>query len=534
MKVALTNIGGSSPGTKPVSISILTAVLKQKGHDVALFDTTFMDLGFRLDTEVSDELRMFKPVDWGHYGLKRERIDARQEWLRFLDREQPDLIAASAFSDMYKHTLEFMKVAKERLGVPIIVGGIHTTLLPDEVIKEECVDAICVGEGEAALLEYIDALDGRNVTRTDIQNLCIKKDGKIQKNPLRPLAVLDDLPFFDYSLYDRRQFLRPYQGKVFRSGDFQDKRGCPRRCTYCAYAIINTEIYPRTRVAMYSPERFVEEALYLTKTWHLEFFKIFSEDIFVRHADDLAKISELWAKKVNIPFTTSGYPIAVTKKKVELLKKMNCVSISLALECGNAHYREHMLKRKYTNEQFEEAIRMVQDAGIRACSLNMVGLPRESRKMIFETIEANRKIRPDHADFGCFFPFRGTPLGDLAVADKFADPEEIKNSRSEHGNCILDMPQIPRDEVHGIIKVHHFYLYYPKVMWPIFALCEKKGRWRNAIYRMLLWMDSSLKRLGIDPKGMARKIHAAKRRESSSRATSNERPVTIRHSEEVS
>ena len=58
-----------------------------------------------------------------------------------------------------------------------------------------------------------------------------------------------------------------------------------------------------------------------------------------------------------------------------------------------------------SNERFQEALRTVEDAGIRTCSLNMVGLPRESRKMIMETFEVNRQVRPTHSDFGCFFPF---------------------------------------------------------------------------------------------------------------------------------
>ena len=167
-------------------------------------------------------------------------------------------------------------------------------------------------------------------------------------------------------------------------------------------------------------------------------------------------MAELYANEVGLPFTSSGHPLSVTQKKAELLKKMNCISISVALECGNPLYREQMLCRKYTNEQFAKSIKALQEVGIRAVSLNMVGLPKETRKMIFETIEVNKRVKPDFADFGCFFPFRGTPLGDLAVKEGIAFPEEIKKSRSDHGKSILHMPRLPAEEIDGIIKMHYF------------------------------------------------------------------------------
>lgn len=470
-------------------------MLKKRGHEVALFDSTFMDLGFMLDGEISDQLLMFKPVDWAAYGLVRDKyVNAKKEFLKFLEREKPDIIAASVFSDMYRYTIDFLKVAKEKYDIPVVIGGIHTTLLPEEVIAEDCIDALCIGEGEEALVEYVDALNGNRVARTDIKNLWIKQDRKIHKNPLRELVDLDSLPFMDYSIYDERQFLRPFEGKVLRSGDYQDKRGCPRKCTYCAYSVINKDIYPGGRVKYYSAERFVEEAKYLKQTYNLEFFKIFSEDMFLRPVDDLAKMAELYAKKVGLPFTTNGYPLTVTKKKAELLKKMNCASVSVALECGNPYYREHMLKRKYTNEQFAKSIKILKEAGIRAVSLNMIGLPKENRKMIFETIEVNRKVKPDFADFGCFFPFRGTPLGDLSVKEGFVSGEKIKQSRSDHGKSILHMPDLSEEEIDGIIKMHYFYLHYPKIFWPIFRLCEKEGFWRSKLYRLIIRIDQILKK----------------------------------------
>ncbi|MBI5625544.1 MAG: radical SAM protein [Elusimicrobia bacterium] len=486
-KVLLTAIGGSSAGTKPISTSILSAVLKAKGHQVVFFDSTFLDLGFPLDGEIADRVLQFKKVDWGRHNLRRDKtVDAKAAFLAVVEREKPDVIAASAMSDMYRHTVEFLKLAKERHPVPAIVGGVHATILPEEVIAEGCVDALCVGEGEEALLEFLDSLEGSTIRRTDIKNLWIKKDGQVFKNPVRPLTSLERLPFLDYSIYDERQFLRAYDGRIIKSGDLQDKRGCPKKCPYCANAILNTSIYPGTRINYYSPERFVEEAKHLKLTYHLEFFKNFSEDILIRPIDDFARMAELYAKEVAVPFTVDTYPLSITEEKAKLLKKMKCASVSVALECGNYHYRKNVLRRDYDNDTFVKRLRILQDAGLRTSTLNMIGLPYESRKMIFETLEVNRRASPSVTCVTAFFPFRGSPLGDLAVRERFVDPELVKVRRSDASQSILSMPQISSDEIKGIRRVCYFYLNYPRFLFPVIRLAEPETPLGNIVFELLI------------------------------------------------
>jgi hypothetical protein len=125
----------------------------------------------------------------------------------------------------------------------------------------------------------------------------------------------------------------------------------------------------------------------------------------------------------------------------------------------------------------------------------MIGLPRESRKMIFETIKLNKEVKPDFADFGCFFPFRGTLLGDLAVDDGTADPDEIAHSRSSHAESIMHMPQIDAGEISGIMKMHYFYLNYPEALWPVFRLCEKDGACRDLLYKFLQRVHEASRKL---------------------------------------
>jgi anaerobic magnesium-protoporphyrin IX monomethyl ester cyclase len=474
-KVIFTLIGSNKAGMKPPAASILTAVMRRAGHEVIYFDTTFMNTGRDLHTAEHKALKAFKKVDYSRYRLDQaDQIDARREFLRLVKEEMPDVIAATCVTDMFQITLEFLRLAKEQRNIPTVVGGIHATLNPDEVIAEEAVDAVCIGEGEEALLEFLDAVEGSRITHTDIRNLWIKQDGRIHKNPIRPLTDLDSLPFMDYSIFDPRHFHRPFMGRMYVGGDVQEKRGCPRRCSYCANARLN-EIYENSRVNRYSPERFVEEMVFLQKTWGINFCKFYSEDIANVRTDILARISELYRERVNIPFTAGAHPQSLTPEKVRLLKNMNCVSISIALECGNEHYRSHVLKRSYSNRLLNEKLLLLQDAGIRIHLLTMIGLPFESRKMIFETIESARKTHADHVDCACYFPYRGTPLGDLSLNQGFITHEKLNDPDTVFriATSQLRMPQIDHEEVGAIRRMWNYYIYGPRWMFPLARLCEK-------------------------------------------------------------
>ena len=80
--VLFTLIGASSPGTQPLNVSILSSVCNRAGHETSLFDTTFMDLGFDLDTEVSQRDTVFEKIDYTKLNLVREDVDAKKLFLK--------------------------------------------------------------------------------------------------------------------------------------------------------------------------------------------------------------------------------------------------------------------------------------------------------------------------------------------------------------------------------------------------------------------------------------------------------------------
>jgi anaerobic magnesium-protoporphyrin IX monomethyl ester cyclase len=99
-----------------------------------------------------------------------------------------DLIALSFMSNYLDRASQLSHALREGMKVPLVVGGIHPTVLPEPCL--EFADIVCVGEGEEALLELVQRIEAGH-DYADVRNLWLRRDGQIVRNPVRPL--IEDL-----------------------------------------------------------------------------------------------------------------------------------------------------------------------------------------------------------------------------------------------------------------------------------------------------------------------------------------------------
>ena len=118
-----------------------------------------------------------------------------------LSEFQPDLVGISVTSQQLGLTRELADFIFAEFGLPVVLGGVHPTVRPEECIQIESVLGICLGEGEFALLELVEAMagnSGRPPEDLKIDNFWFRSGEGIVKNPIRPLCEdLDSLPFCD-------------------------------------------------------------------------------------------------------------------------------------------------------------------------------------------------------------------------------------------------------------------------------------------------------------------------------------------------
>lgn len=189
-------------------------------------------------------------------------------------------------------------------------------MVPGEVINNDCVDMICIGEGEEAIVELANSIEKSGIDYS-IQNLWFKKDGGIIKNRVRHLIKdLDKLPFPDKLIFcEKEQSIRNHYAVT--SG-----RGCPFSCTYCASDVMKRlltkgETYVRRR----SPENVIEELLVAKNSIYFNLRSInFLDDTFTYDYSWLERFCRLYKKEIKLPFHCTGYPSTVNYEKTVLLK----------------------------------------------------------------------------------------------------------------------------------------------------------------------------------------------------------------------
>ena len=221
-------------------------------------------------------------------------------WLSKIRDYKPDVITWSLMTGNHQPIYDLNRLLKTKFDFFSLMGGPHVTFVPD-CVKDPAIDAICIGEGEGAIVDLLNALEKGEEWR-DIENLCYSDDGEeIHKNPLRPLVQdLDALGFPDRSLlYDVQPVYRDSPRKVVVT-----QRGCPMLCSFCFHHAWKTKVYNERNtkyVRKRSVSSIIAEVQDIRAKYPLEFVH-FLDDIFNLRGDWLREFCERWPKEVGLPF----------------------------------------------------------------------------------------------------------------------------------------------------------------------------------------------------------------------------------------
>ena len=198
------------PTFESLGIEYLSAVLKRAGHEVQLI----------LDPCLFNDKSVFN-------GILSNYFDCFDSNIKRVIKSKPDVLCFSVCTDTYKWAAKYAKQLKKYLQIPIVFGGVHPSVCPEEVLQNNWVDYVVQGEGEEALLELVNVLANGKIP-IGVANVWSKQSGQIVRPDIRPLIQdLDKLPFPDKSLYDkvRTDFSNGY--RILAS------RGCLFECSYC-------------------------------------------------------------------------------------------------------------------------------------------------------------------------------------------------------------------------------------------------------------------------------------------------------------
>jgi anaerobic magnesium-protoporphyrin IX monomethyl ester cyclase len=469
-KVMFINVNDRFRTFIPINISYLSASLKRAGFATCLFDTSFYaeQEGVELEKKKEDA-GIFMPVDYESIGVHLKEDDLFKDFLRAVENEKPQLIAFSIFSQAKSQNFDMANAVKEKFpDIPVVMGGIHVNVEPEEVFEFSSADYLCLGEGEEALVELAEYLaEGKDVA--NIRNLVIKTNGGIQKNPLRPAPHMDELPFPDWELFKPYHQYGPFRGRLYKMALVEYSRTCPFDCHYCGNDALRANYRDSgqlkgTGYRMKSPRRWIDELKFLKDNYGLELVYIVDGTFAAQKSSNLEEIAELYTKEIGLPFFCDATVFCLSPKKAKLLKDMGCMCVNMGVESGNLEYRKKYLNRTMTNDQIITSFLEAREAGLETRSFNIIGSPYETREDIMGTIELNRKSKVGSISLSIFMPYEGTALRKMCIDDGLLDPDmPIAGDGTEP---IIKNPSLSYDELMGLYGTFALYVLAPRELWP--------------------------------------------------------------------
>jgi radical SAM superfamily enzyme YgiQ (UPF0313 family) len=315
----------------------------------------------------------------------------------------PDAVGVSAVSQNFGRAIEVGHYCRS-LNIPVFVGGVHITLLPESLPKS--FDFGVYGEGEETIVEIIDYLLKGGISGAvemeKIKGLILHTHAGIKLTEMRPMIqTLDSLPFPDRSLLDIPIGQATY---LFTS------RGCPYKCTFCA----STRFWNKVR---WFPAEYVvseiEDVINRYKPWAISFY----DDLFIANTTRLERIIELLcAKGINkkVKFSFACRANLVNEKLIQILKPLDIQMVCMGLESGCQKTLNYLKGSGITVEQNKKAVDILVNAKINVQGTFIIGSPEETEEEILQTLNFIKNSNLTNFEVYLLSPFPGTPIWEAA------------------------------------------------------------------------------------------------------------------------
>jgi len=291
--------------------------------------------------------------------------------------------------------------------IPIVLGGPHIAIYPEESIKIPGITYCLSGEAEISFTQLINALaENIDFDKNNIPGLYWRVGEKFGFNETQKkyinidLLPLPDRSLLEYKLYksllSSNQKASHYVTTAFSS------RGCPFKCIFCDRPHLGKQFRAK------SARQVVEEIESCVDLNIKEVF--FYDDTFTVNKERVMEICEtLIHKNIEIQWDIRARVDTVDLSMLSLMKKAGCKRIHFGVEAANAEMMK-VLKKGITKEQAINAFKSAKKVGIETLGYFMFGCPNETHSQMIETLDFALQLKPDFAHFAILTPFPGTPL----------------------------------------------------------------------------------------------------------------------------
>lgn len=375
--------------TPPLGIMYLASVCKEHKIDVSLIDLTF-------------------DRSWSAYEKQ-------------ITEQKPDVVGFTALSPFYDDVLTAVTITRKILpNAKIIIGGPHATAQPLEVIKNDMIDIVVVGEAEQIIVPLLNALQNKTDLK-EVKGIVFKRDGQVIQTEKPEYIDLENLPF------PAREML-PTVKKYFRQiplfpsippvGFIIASRGCPFNCSFCQPML--REIFGN-KVRFRSPQSVLKELDELVEKYHIKTLYFIDDNMTVNKKWLYEICDGIEKRNYGLIIGVQGKADTLTPEMAERLKRINCRYMSFGVESGCQRILDTIMGKHLTIAQIENAFKLCEQNNILTCASLMIGSPGDNKESILDTVELLGRIRPNFIDLHYTAPTPGSKMFNEVEFDEAHD-----------------------------------------------------------------------------------------------------------------
>ena len=261
-----------------------------------------------------------------------------------------DVVGTGMCAGYYQYAA--LKKIAEAVKVPLIVGGPMVTATPEYFLHKGMADIVVMGEGDLTIVDLLDNMDNLGA----VEGIAYRNGDQVVVNPRRAPAVLSELPWPSYDLFDIEHYRLQKRQRMANSEfsiPIMTARGCPFRCNFCY------QMEPKFRTRDVAD--IVSEMKFLREEYNISHF-FFADDLLMSSKKRAFEFSEA-VGPMGIKWDCSGRLNYATDDVMHAMADAGCVFVNYGVESFN----DDMLKvmnKNLTTQQILAGVKATLKAGI--------------------------------------------------------------------------------------------------------------------------------------------------------------------------
>lgn len=395
------------------------------------------------------------PLDLPYIGavLKKDKIPVKiydcpaipmniEELICEINTASPKIVGVRTSTPTVDWDLSLIRKIKEDCDVKIVVFGPHATLSANEIILNDTVDAVVLGEPEYVFSDLIKK------KWQDVKGLVYKRKNKIHTaNPDGFIEDLDSLPFPSWEMMPINSYsVGDYVNNQTPFFTILSSRGCPFGCTYCPYIVAQGKKWRKR-----SAENVLAEIRYLVEQFGMKGL-LFRDPEFSLDKDRVAKICQgIIDEGIKISWRCETRADTTDEKLLALMAQAGCVGINFGIESASEKVLAGVGRKSIPQEEIISRVNICKELGIKTFCFFIIGLPDDDIETIIDTINLALKLNATAIQFTHFTPYYGTELRTWYEENNFIEDKTLSSLTSF--NPVVRTKKLSRKELQKFVAL---------------------------------------------------------------------------------